>query len=90
MKNIMNKKKDIRPEDILIAVNDGFTAVEGRLQTLDSDISGMKKDMVWVKDILEKHTGFLQRLDEERIFTLSYVTRLEKEIEFIKKRLKIA
>ena len=86
----MKKKKDVQLEDILVAVNNGFTAVEGRLQVLELDMNGIKKDMVWVKDILEKHTGFLQRLYEERIFTLNYVNRLEKEIEFVKKRLKIA
>lgn len=80
-----NKFDEMRKE-----VREGFRLMSEEIVDLKSDVSILKDDMVWVKNILEKHTGFLQRLDEERIFTLNYVNRLEKEIEFVKKRLKIA
>jgi chromosome segregation ATPase len=60
------------------------------VSSLKSDVGGLKVDMIWVKDILEKQTGTLMRLDQERIFSLNYVQRLEKEVEKIKKQLKIA
>ncbi|MFH1854988.1 MAG: hypothetical protein ABH810_01080 [bacterium] len=100
----MKKKSDVTLDEVLEAVNNGFTGVQEQINDLKTDIfglktdvsglktdvGGLKHDMVWVKDTLEKHTTMLKRLDEERIFTLNYVKRLEKEIAFIKKHLKIA
>ena len=100
----MTKKNEVTLDEVLQSVNRGFTGVQEQINDLKidvsdlktdvsglkTDVSGLKHDMAWVKDTLEKHTTMLKRLDEERIFTLNYVKRLEKEIAFIKKRLKIA
>jgi len=83
----MEKKREQKLErmieDLTFSVAKGFEKVEG-------DIISLKSDMVWVKDILEKQSGTLLRLDQERVFSLNYIQRLEKEVEKIKKQLKIA
>ena len=97
----MVKKKDVTLDEVLKAVNDGFNQMEHRFRELEigqvKTSTGLlffqketRDDLKWIKEILEKHTGTLKRLDEERLFTISYVQRLEKEIIFIKKHLKIA
>lgn len=43
---------------------DGFFAVNERLENLENNASEFKKDMTWVKDILEAHTKMLKDLDE--------------------------
>jgi hypothetical protein len=100
----MAKKKEMSINDLAVMINGGFSDMQSQINRLEVKFDGtqnrigdlsktqgsIKQDMIWIKDILEKHTMILQRLDEERIFTLNYVQRLEKEINIIKKRLKIA
>lgn len=64
--------------------------VEDKLDKIDKRLTKVEKDVVWIKEILEKHTTMLRNLDQERIFIINRVTRLEKEIELIKKQLKVA
>ncbi|MFH1909581.1 MAG: hypothetical protein ABIJ72_00065 [bacterium] len=71
-------------------INFGFNTSEKRFQGIDSRFDKLEKEITFVKNTLEKHTTILKRLDEERIFTLNYVKRLENEIEKIKVHLKIA
>ena len=64
-------------------MSDKFGKVDERFDSMDRRFER-------IEDVLEKHTTILKRLDEERIFTLNYVRRLEHEIEKIKKHLAIA
>lgn len=70
-------------ENLAEAINFGFNTSEKRFQKIENNLTEVRK-------ILEAHTTILKRLDEERIFTLNYVKRLENEIEKIKVHLKIA
>lgn len=58
--------------------------------TIKQDVNSAKSNTTWMRDVLEEHTTILKRLDQERIFSLNYIQRLEKEVEKIKKQLKIA
>lgn len=77
------KRVDKKIDDLAASTHAGFSNVEGRLGKLE-------KSMDWVKDVLEKHSGTLLRLDQERFFTINHVHRLEEEINRIKEQLKIA
>jgi len=68
----------------------GVNLIGKKVDNLDKRVARIEKDIVRINDILEKNTTSLKRLDEERIFTLSYAKRLEHEIEKIKTHLKIA
>lgn len=85
-------RKELRGEvgSVRKDINTGFFAVNERLGNLVTDTSGLKKDMVWVKDILESHTKILKDLDEERIFIVHRTDRIENDVELLKKRLKTA
>ena len=67
-----------------------FKRLWDKIYNSDKKVSKIEKDIVRINDILEKNTTTLKRIDEERIFTLSYAKRLEHEIEKIKAHLKIA
>jgi chromosome segregation ATPase len=114
----MAKKKETTLDEVLQAVNSGFTGVQkqingldGRLGNVESDLAivktdifelktdmsevkqetkGLRADIIWIKEILESNATDLKRLEEERIFTLNYVKRIERRIDFVKKHLKIA
>jgi len=64
--------------------------VEDKLDKIDKRLTKVEKDVTWIKEILEKHTTMLKDLDQERVFIINRVTRLEKELELIKKQLKVA
>lgn len=36
--------------------------IKEKIDTLDDNVETLKKDMVWVKDVLDAHTGMLQKL----------------------------
>ena len=79
----VDKKIESEISDLAIITARSFDRVENRLANIEDE-------MTWVKNILEKHSGFLARLDQERIFTINHVHRLEDEINKIKSRLKIS
>lgn len=78
-----DKKFDQKIDDLALSVARGFSDQNDRFNKLE-------KDNVWIKEVLESHTGMLNRLDQERVFTINYINRLESEINKIKKQLKIA
>lgn len=71
-------------------VDKRFDRIEFKIDKIEKRVVKIEKDIAWIKEILEKHTTSLRDLEQERIFTLSYVKRLEKEIDKIKTHLKIA
>ena len=71
-------------------VKAGFFAIDERFNNLENDVSGLKKDIVWVKVILEAHTKMLKDLGEEKVFVVHRTDRIENDVEVLKKRLKIA
>lgn len=81
MKNETKIEKMI--EDLAASVARGFHEQNERFIKLEENI-------VWIKNILESHSTTLARLDQERIFTINHVERLESEIQTIKKFLKLA
>jgi len=83
-------KRFTRLETRMDKIEGRMGGLEDRMGGLEGRMGGLEKDNTWIKGILEKHTTILKHLDEERIFTLSYVKRLENEIEQIKKHLQIA
>jgi vacuolar-type H+-ATPase subunit I/STV1 len=89
MKNDENKIEKLI-DDLAISVSKGFDHQNERFDKLESRFDNLEKDNVWIKDILEKQTTTLERLDQERIFTFNYIKRLEAEVNKIKKQLKIA
>lgn len=81
-------KKNTEFNDILVAVNNGFTTIERRFDKLEDKIDhletrvcGLENDMRWVKDILEKHTTILKALNQERLFMFNRQNRLETRVE---------
>lgn len=60
-----------------------FASIEHKLQEHDEKFDR-------IVTILDNHSHMLERLDQERLFTLEYVKRLENDIKRIKSRLKIA
>ncbi len=64
------------------AIN-SFTHIERRLEKVETNTT-------WMRNILEQNTGTLLRLDQERLFTINHVNRLENEIKQIKAQLKIS
>lgn len=101
--NNFEKKIEGMIEDLAVSVsrgfddqNEKFKAIDKRLGRLENDnvifktkFDKLEDDNVWIKDVLESHTTILARLDQERIFTINHISRLELEIEAIKKQLKI-
>ena len=67
-----------------------FNQVDKRFDKVDKRFEKVESDISWMRDVLEDHTTVLNRLDQERIFSLNYIQRLEKEVAKIKKQLKIA
>ncbi len=47
---------------------------------LKTDVSGLKSDTSDIRNILEGMSTILQRLDQERIFTVEWVKRIETEV----------
>ncbi len=119
------KGKETTLNEVLEAVNRGFTEVEKRFSKIDKrftendfridniekailgsrvelsnlkfelaetkqNIRDIKEDTIFLKDVAEKHSKILKDLDEERLFTLNYVKRLDNEAEKMKAHLKIA
>lgn len=68
----------------------GFFEIGEHITELKGDVAGLKKDMIWVKDILEAHTKMLKDLDEEKVFVVHRTDRIENDVEILKKHLKIA
>lgn len=82
-----DKKFDQKIDDLALSVARGFSDQNDRFE---KRFNKLEKDNVWIKGVLESHTGMLNRLDQERMFTINYINRLESEINKIKKQLKIA
>lgn len=74
-------------EDLAISTAKGFNDQNERFE---KRFDKLEEDNIWIKGILEKQTGTLARLDQERIFSLNYINRLESEVKEIKKYLKMA
>lgn len=79
----VDKKIESEVNGLAMTTAKSFDRVEHRLVNIENN-------MTWVKNVLERHSGFLARLDQERIFTISHIHRLEDEINKIKKQLKIS
>ena len=89
-------------EKLAQKMDQGFTRANKRsdkfaqaiLDLLD-EMKDVQEDMATKKDIndiittLDKHTVILIKLDQERLFTIERIKRLESEIEKIKKYLSI-
>jgi hypothetical protein len=67
-----------------------FSQIEDRLNTMDKKFTEHDEKFDRIFTILDNHSHILDRLDQERLFTLEHVKRLENEIDRIKTRLKIA
>ncbi len=52
--------------------------------------SEMKKDIRNIYTQLDQQSVILKRLDEERVFTIEWVRRIEADVERIKTRLQVA
>ena len=83
-------------ENILKVISDFRDMVAERFNNVENDIGGIKKDIRELKttqelhgEILEKHTGMLLALKQEKSFALARDDRIEDEIKVIKKRLKL-
>ena len=89
---VMDEFGRVREEiqNIRKETRDGFFVVGNRFDNLENDVTGLKKDMIWVKDILEAHTKMLKDLDEEKVFVVHRTDRIESDVEILKKRLKVA
>lgn len=94
---VIEKRFDKKIDDLARAVARGFAAQDERFDKqdikfdrIDKRLEKLEADNVWTRNVLEQHTTILARLDQERIFTISHVNRLEDEINKIKKQLKIA
>ena len=100
-KVLLKERKEPELADVLNAVNDGFTAMEGRFQMVEKRFEMVDKrfDEVdkrfehvderfrQVFTILDGHTKKLEGLEQERLFSFHAVHRLDKEIERMKKHL---
>lgn len=59
-----------------------------RLETIEKNLSkGVTLDIF--NDRMDKMMTILQRLDQERLFTVEWVKRIEKDVEKIKEHLNI-
>lgn len=84
-----NKEMAKAITDLTRATARGFEHVEKRFDEVEKRFDDVYSEITWIKDILEKHTGFLLRLDQERIFTNIHINRLEEEINKIKTQLNL-
>ena len=94
-------KKETTIDDLAVMVAKGFADLEQRInvrfdklenkfETLAKRVVTIEKDITWIKEILESHTTILRDLSEEKTFIVHRIDRIEKEVELIKKNLKIA
>ena len=83
-------KRFERVEDNIFTIKEDIYGLKEDVSGLEQNVSKLQTGMDWTKNVLDLHTGLLQRLDQERAFTMSHVQRLEDEIDRIKKQLKIA
>jgi predicted nucleic acid-binding Zn-ribbon protein len=61
--------------------------VDNRFEMVDIALLELRKDVSWSRDVIEKHAGWNLTLDQERIFTISRIDRLEKEINKVKAKI---
>ncbi len=71
-------------------IDSRFEDINDRFDQQDAKINKLSKDMNWVKDILDSHTGMLRRLDDERLAGVYRTDRIEKQVADMKKQLKLA
>ncbi|MCX6809527.1 MAG: hypothetical protein NTZ65_02135 [Candidatus Berkelbacteria bacterium] len=101
-RNVQKQFKNVQKQidNLALITGEGFNDTQKQINNLyfeqkefRAEASGkffkLEKDMVWVKEILEGHTGILKDLDEERIFVIHRTDRIEDDVEIIKKRLKV-
>jgi archaellum component FlaC len=68
----------------------GFRELKEEIADIKTRITKVEKDIIWIKAVLESHTTILRDLSEEKTFIVHRMDRIEKEVELIKKNLKIA
>ncbi|OGD65357.1 hypothetical protein A2215_00235 [Candidatus Berkelbacteria bacterium RIFOXYA2_FULL_43_10] len=61
--------------------------VDNRFEMVDIALLELRKDARWTRDVLDKHAGWNLTLDQERIFTISRIDRLEGEINKVKAKI---
>ncbi|OGD65392.1 hypothetical protein A2215_03615 [Candidatus Berkelbacteria bacterium RIFOXYA2_FULL_43_10] len=71
-------------DDLAKSTAFGFEKMQ---KQMDEHSMEQNEKLQWITNILEKHTGWLKNLDQERIFTYAHVERLEDEINRIKVQL---
>jgi len=75
-------------QDLLgLATKTDLAQLDGTVKLLKSDFEEFKDDVLTT---LDKHSVILQRLDQERTFTLERVKNLEEDVKQIKLKLAIA
>jgi len=67
-------------DDLAKSTAFGFEKMQ---KQMDEHSMEQNEKLQWITNILEKHTGWLKNLDQERIFTYAHVERLEDEINRI-------
>ena len=65
-----------------MANGESIERIEEKMATRD-DIRG-------IFHLLDEHTVILHRLDQERLFTIEWIRRIEDEVKDVKFRLKVA
>lgn len=60
---------------------------DNRFEMVDIALLELRKDARWTRDVLDKHAGWNLTLDQERIFTISRIDRLEGEINKVKAKI---
>lgn len=71
-------------DDLAKSTAFGFEKMQ---KQMDEHSMEQNEKLQWITNILEKHTGWLKNLDQERIFTYAHIEHLEDEISRIKVQL---
>ena len=73
--------------------NAAMLQIEGRFDSLKNEFVTKQEFHTRMDDLLTKMDGMatiLQRLDQERVFTIEWIRRIESDVDRIKHHLKLA
>ena len=91
-KEITAEFKSVRGElaDRFAALNAKFDNLESKFDDLGKRVGRIESDVAWIKEILQSHDNILKNSESEKLILVRRLDRAERELELIKKHLKIA
>lgn len=79
--------KNVTQEHFDTTIGDVRSELHQEVGSVREDLKSYRNDVV---DKLDGMTAILKRLDQERVFTIEWIRRIESDVSMVKKHLKLA